>query len=81
MPRTISETESRSVEKGERRTMKISKKELNRKKAKAMFILEAQGLSHDDWLAQKYKGLFRKINITKQFLFGQIWERQQELRS
>lgn len=44
--------------------MGITKKELGRKKAKAILILEAQGLSHDDWLAQKYEELFDQSEET-----------------
>ncbi len=64
MSRALSETEAGSVEKGERRIMKISKKDLSRKKAKAILILETQGLSYDEWLAQKYEELFDQSEET-----------------
>ncbi|BAK95373.1 hypothetical protein [Tetragenococcus halophilus] len=44
--------------------MKISKKDLSRKKAKAILILETQGLSYDEWLAQKYEELFDQSEET-----------------
>ncbi|GMG66718.1 hypothetical protein [Tetragenococcus halophilus] len=44
--------------------MRVTKKELSRKKAKAILILETQGLSYDDWLAQKYEELFDQSEET-----------------